>query len=505
MDRRHFTRTMLAAAGFAATARGGRLFAANLTPGRGSLEFDPRRFSRRTIVVHGQQHEFRAYEGLTTVAYPVAPKYQALNLYVPEAYFQGDRVGAYDAKTAPIFLPNGIGGYMPSEPGTLEHRGPAGRGADDPSASAVALSLGMVVAAPGARGRTLQTEDGRWIGKAPAAIVDLKAAVRWLRHNASQIPGNVECIISNGTSAGGAMSALLGASGNHPDYDADLEALGAAGTRDDVFAVSAFCPITNLPHADEAYEWQFEGIRDYRTISMSMLDFHVERREVAGQLSDLEISRSASLRRQFVAYVNRLGLDDDKGAPLTLAEDGSGSLYDHIATLLKKSAQQALDEGADLSTAPWVGIDGGKATTLDVRSHTRAIGRMKAQPAFDGLALETGENQLFGDATVDKKHFTSFSMEHSTAAGQRARPETVRAMDAMSQISDPRSTVAPHWRIRHGSADRDTSFAVPVLLAAAARQRAVSVDLGLPWGRPHSGDYELDALFDWVRGRHLGG
>lgn len=504
MDRREFTRTLIAAAGLAVTARTGPLHAANRASGRGSLDFDPGRFSLRTIEVHGQRHVVRAYEGLTTVAYPVAPRYQAINLFVPEAYFQGGRVGPYDAGTAPIFLPNGIGGYMPSEPGSLEHRGPAGRDTDEPSASAVALSLGMVVAAPGARGRTLQSADGRWIGKAPAAIVDLKAAVRWLRHNANRIPGNVECIVANGTSAGGAMSALLGASGNHPDYDADLEALGAAATRDDIFAVSAFCPITNLPHADEAYEWQFEGIRDYRTISVSMLDVHAERKEVARQLSDLEMSRSASLRSRFVAYVNQLDLRDTDGTPLTLADDGNGNLQDHITNLLKASAQQALDAGADLSGTPWVGIDGGKVTTLDFRSHARAIGRMKAQPAFDGLALETGENQLFGDALVDKKHFTMFSMEHSTAAGQRAPRETVRAMDAMSQITDSRSTVAPHWRIRHGSADRDTSFAVPALLAAAARKRAISVDLALPWGRPHSGDYELDALFDWIRHRRAG-
>ena len=46
-------------------------------------------------------------------------------------------------------------------------------------AGAVArVPKGYVVAAPGARGRTNQDGAGKYVGKAPAAIVDLKAAVR---------------------------------------------------------------------------------------------------------------------------------------------------------------------------------------------------------------------------------------------------------------------------------------------------------------------------------------
>ncbi|GAP36863.1 alpha/beta hydrolase fold domain-containing protein [Piscinibacter sakaiensis] len=131
---------------------------------------------------------------------------------MPEPHFEDGRIGAFDARTAPIFLPSAVGGYMPALPGTLVDRMPPALGrAAVPSASAVALSRGFVVAAPGARGRTLQAADGRWTGKAPAAIVDLKAAVRWLRHNVGRLPGNAERIISNGASAGGALSALLGA------------------------------------------------------------------------------------------------------------------------------------------------------------------------------------------------------------------------------------------------------------------------------------------------------
>ena len=118
------------------------------------------------------------------------------------------------------------------------------------------------------------------------------------------------------------------------------------------------------------------------------------------------------------------------------------------------------------------------------------------------MALETGENQLFGDAGTDKRHFTAFSLANSTMAGAaRADALTVRQMNAMAYLADSKARVAPHWRIRHGTADRDTSLAIPALLAAAARTRARSVDLALPWDRPHGGDYDLDELFDWIEAR----
>lgn len=499
MKRRDFNRTLLTAA---AAGTG----CASVDPDAAALTLDPARYILQQVAVGGQTLTVRAFEGWPVVARPVEPAYQAINLYVPEAYFNGGRVGAFDARSAPIFLPNGVGGYMPAKPGTLAPRMPPALGQSAaPNASAVALSRGCVVAAPGARGRTLQADNGRWTGKAPAAIVDLKAAVRWLRHNATRIPGHMDRIVTNGTSAGGALSALLGASGNHPDYEAELRALGAAATRDDVFAVSAYCPITNLAHADEAYEWQFAGLREYRNVAMSMLDFRVQRQEVVGQLTGAQMAFSAELRAAFAAYVHRLGLRAPDGTLLTLVADGRGSLRDHIVALLEASAQRALDAGQDLSQAGYLAVRGRQVEALDFDAYVRSIGRMKSLPAFDGLALETGENQLFGDAATDKRHFTAFSARHSSVAGAtRADERTVRAMDAMGQINDMKSTVAPRWRIRHGTLDRDTSLAVPTLLAAAARQLGAAVDLALPWGRPHSGDYDLDELFAWVEAQVKG-
>ena len=160
----------------------------------------------------------------------------------------------------------------PSRPGLDKRAG------NTPNAMLVALSKGYVVVSPGARGRTQKQ------GKAPAAIVDLKVAVRYLRFNDARMPGDAEKIISNGTSAGGALSVLLGASGNSADYEPYLKALGAADARDDIFAVSAYCPISILERADAAYEWQFNGVNDYQKIQMTQIDYNVERQLVKGKI-----------------------------------------------------------------------------------------------------------------------------------------------------------------------------------------------------------------------------
>lgn len=169
-----------------------------------SLDFAPEKYETKTAAVNGATIHYRAYEGIPYVSKPVEPDYQQINIYIPEAYYEGGSINGYTAQTAPIFLPNQIGGYMPAKPGVpgaSQHR--EQQGAD---AMQTALAKGYIVASPGARGRTSPT------GKAPAAIYDLKAAVRYLRHNDAAMPGNAEKIISNGTSAGGALSILLGAS-----------------------------------------------------------------------------------------------------------------------------------------------------------------------------------------------------------------------------------------------------------------------------------------------------
>lgn len=106
---------------------------------------------------------------------------------------------------------------------------------------------------PGTRGFNSKVGD-TCTGVAPNGLLDQKAVVRYLRANSDVIEGDVERIFSDGTSAGGAMSSLLGAIGNAEVYEPMLKKMGAADVRDDIFAVICYCPITGLDHADMMYE-----------------------------------------------------------------------------------------------------------------------------------------------------------------------------------------------------------------------------------------------------------
>ena len=453
------------------------------------LDFSKRPHTAQTMQVNGQTVQYRAFENIPYVKNPVEADYQTINIYIPEAYFHGGSINGYTADTAPIFLPNKIGGYMPAKAGTP---GQKGRGDENKGADAMqtALSRGLVVASPGARGRTSPT------GKAPAAIVDLKAAVRYLKANDKIMAGDARKIISNGTSAGGALSVLLGASANQKDYAGRLKTLGAAEADDSIFAVSAYCPISILDHADAAYEWQFHGVNDYQKMNITMLDYNVERKLVKGTLTAAEKQLSGSLKPQFAPYLNSLKLKNTQGKPLTLDKNGNGSFKDHIAALLAQSAQTALDAGKDLSARNWLTVSGGKVTAVDFDQYAAAAGRQKTPPAFDGVDLSTGENQLFGSADQDKRHFTAFAAQNSTAPNAgRADAQTVKMMSPMPYIAH---TPTQHWRIRVGTNDRDTSLAVSAILAAKLQNSGKSVDYALPWDVPHSGDYDLNELFDWI-------
>ena len=462
-----------------------------------TLRFNPNVFREGAAEYNGEKLAYRAYEGIVYVKNPVDTEYQTINIYIPESYFSGGTVNGYTADTAPIFFPNSVGGYMPGKAGTLE----AGMGGKDRvSASLVALFNGMVVAAPGARGRTTKGASGVYTGKAPACIVDLKAAVRYLRYNDKIMPGDAEKIISNGTSAGGALSALLASTGNSKDYEPYLKALGAAKEHDDIFAASVYCPITNLENANGAYEWSFGKETTYQKMDISMLDYHVERKLVKGELTEDEKKYSADMAREFIAYINSLSLKDKNGNLLRLNEDGSGSFADFLSSFIAESAQNQLDLGKDLGDYPFVSIENGKVTKIDLEKYASWAGRQKTPGAFDSVSGDTGENNLFGDGTTDNKHFTDYAFEHDSAGIGMADSKIVRLMNPMNYIGEKGVSVAKNFRIRVGTRDRDTSLAISAILAAALKANGINVDYALPWDVTHSGDYDLDELFAWVNG-----
>ena len=462
------------------------------------LSLDPAGFRPMILEVDGTTVACRAMENLAYVAHPVDPEHQTISLYVPEAYFQGEAIGPYTRTTAPIFLPNGVGGYMPGRPvvpGRDAWRGGA-------NAAFEALRRGYVVASPGVRGRTSQDAEGRWVGKAPACIVDLKAAVRFLRANRDVLPGNTERIVSNGTSAGGALSALLGASGNHPAFEAALLAAGAARERDDVFAASCYCPITNLEHADMAYEWQFHGITEAHRHVFQLRDGQPGWVPVREELTPEQQAWSASLKTLFPAYLNGLGLQKSDGSALWLENDGRGSFADLVAEWVRISAQQVADAGADLSAHAFLTWKDGRIVSVDLAAFAAFQTRMKPPFAFDDPALGTPENELFGSASEPRRHFTEAARAVGGGKGGLADGDVIGCMNPMTFLHAGTGAVqAPFWRIRHGAVDRDTSLAIPVMLATRLGNLGLDVDLALPWGVAHAGDYDLGELFAWIDAR----
>lgn len=432
-------------------------------------------FVKETLRCGGKEISFRSRRNIPYCKKPVNRELQVLNIFIPEEYFSGKKIGPFDKDTAPIFFPNFIGGYMQATPGEPLVF-PDGRA----NTQLQAIERGYVVVSAGARGRTSQAEDGSYSGKAPAGIVDLKAAIRFIRSVKDEIYGDTEKIISNGTSAGGAMSALLAATGDHEDYFPYLAEIGAEETSDKVFASSCYCPITNLDHADGAYEWEFESAR--RVFGVDFVRQPPVRYERV--LTEEELAYSQKLKSEFISYLNGLKLSD-----LSLNEDGSGSFKDFICSLLLDSAREYLSRGGVIAEECGVAPD---ASKIDFEKYCGFLTRMKEPGAFDSPKKHSPENQLFGDKNTDFKHFTLLASGGEGIAEERV----VKTMNPMNYVSNPNA--AKHIRIRHGAADRDTSFAVSALLTLKMREFGADVDYKLPWGVPHSGDYDLDELFDWI-------
>lgn len=454
-----------------------------------NLQFDPTKFVVQSQDFQGKTIKVRAYEKIIYVSNPADTTFEVLNIYIPEEYFNGSNINGYSAENAPIFFPNKVGGFMPAQPATFLNKPQQGGFGGPPSNAVImALSKGYVVASAGARGRISPN------GKAPAGIVDLKAAVRYLKLNDKIMAGDANKIISNGTSAGGAMSSLLGATGNHPDYEPYLKEIGAAKTSDDIFAVSAYCPIINLENADMAYEWQLSKIQTYNF------------RGKSGMLDAEAMKVSDDLKRGFPAYLNALNLKDKTDKKLVLDEKGEGNFKAFMMSYLVASAQKALESGVDLSKHSFLKIEidasnRSKVISVDFDGYMTYLERMKTPPAFDALDNKSFENNLFGTSSIDNQHFTEYSFKNTKDKSPKmADAQTIKMMNPMNYVGDKMAKTAQNWRIRHGAKDRDTGFAVPVILATTLQNKGYKIDFALPWDKPHSGDYDLEELFNWMDG-----
>ena len=472
-----------------------------------SLAFDAKNYESMSTTVDNKEIKYRAFEYIPYVANPIDIDQQYMNIYVPEEYFNNGTINGYNTQTAPIFMPNAVGGYMPSQAMTPKMEN------GKPNSVLYALSRGYVVASPSTRGRTNKASDGNFIGKAPAVIVDLQAATAYLHANDSAMPGNANRIITNGTSAGGGVSLLQGATGNSSDFQPYLQALGAATAATNVYAASAYAPITNLDAADMAYEWSYNGITSFNKVTMGQGE--LPQANVGGNsappqrtmqrvnLNTDDLSYSKMLSEHFPDYVNNLQLRDSLGRILKLDKNGNGTFKNYVKEFIVAAANEAAAQGTDLSKHTYLVRDNKTGTIKDINweAYNHFVSRSKAPGAFDSRANDTGENNLFGTSTTDNNHFTITAALHDSTANQDVYVENakiVTMMNPMNYLGSPAATNARFYRIRYGTADSNTSVAIPLIVGTRAQNLGYRVDMATPFDVDHSGDYDLEELFNWM-------
>jgi hypothetical protein len=364
-----------------------------------------------------------------------------------------------------------------------------------------ALASGYVVVEPGCRGRDLKWPDGRYYGKAPAMIVDLKAAIRYLRHNQGRIPGNTKWIISSGGSAGGALSSLIGASGNSSLYDADLKDLGAADADDNVFLSASYSPITDLDHADMQYEWMYGSLPDAGggTPGSSTASG-------SGSKKLVNQTYSRQLTDAFGGYLDTLALPGLNHYGTLTSENYARYL---LTQYLEPSATRALSQtltaterATYLEKNTWITWSGGQATFSWDKFLEHIGSRSKGVPAFDAFDLSATENTVYGDATQNARHFTLYSLRHATgnASAQLASdlPPTIAAMNPLYHLRRKNPARARYWWIRTGTLDTNTAHTVVGNLAAITSGLGDHVNSAMYWDGGHAVNFDSPDLMSWI-------
>ena len=276
--------------------------------------------------------------GLKYCTKPATTTYESLAIFVPGKFFTGEKngstykctvnekavVGNFTPATAPVLMPINTGTMGAQQsPTTYEYSG-----------LGTYLEKGCVYVYAGFRGRSagVDTTSGStdmYPGGAPWPVVDLKAAVRYLRYNASELPFESSRVFVFGFSAGGGVSAVMGASGDAELYAPYLESIGAA-THDakgnklsDAIAGSAsWCPITSFDTADAAYEWAMG--------QHSSADTRAE--------GTWRAQLSSGLAGAYGAWVNSMDLRnaDDEQLTLDESEGGQYTMGSYADALIEK-------------------------------------------------------------------------------------------------------------------------------------------------------------------------
>ncbi|MGN7871341.1 subtype B tannase [Paracoccus sp. 22332] len=505
-----------------------------------ALQFDPAAYTTLSISIDGVATQVRRYE-VVYAGNPVevaarqtgsAPP-QALDdplamqkmiVYVPEA-----AVGDDDAA---VIMQVSNSGWFSSPVQERVVDGASYSATSDTDAIGKALSEGYVIASVGTRSRGAIADDGSYVGKAPSVVVDAKAAIRYLKLNNDVIPGSSDRIVITGTSGGGGLSAAVAASGNSAEYLPYLAEIGAAGIdaagnstlTDDVFATIAYVPITDLGHADLAYEWQYNGVRTPANTS-------------GGTLSPEAQAASDQLASEYPAYLASLGLTLPDGTPLT-----ADTMDEALVAEIRRETQEHLDSGGTIPALgesftltvrgsqiqivnDWLSVENGQVVVDhdNFVSFVAGATALKVVPAFDATANTgntgvLGENTLFGTPDQLYANFTEFGWNNNTVLGdgsgiddtgltwaqfiasdQSVIDDQLRLIDPFAFLNTDADT-APFWYLRHGMIDRDTAFAVNLALFHAVDNdpSVRDVNFELAWLTGHAGNYDVQEAYSWL-------
>ena len=520
-------------------------------PPSGNLEFTDAISRELNVTIDGEALKVTQYEDYY-LAEPLSTE-QRISIYVPETA----------TKDSPVILCVNNAGWMANsyssrtkvakdDPETVA----AYSANDDKDKVGMILSRGYILVSYGCRGRNDKPgEDGLYLGHSPATVADTKAVIRYLRQNDDLLPaGDLDRIIITGTSGGGALSTLIAACGDSTDFFPFLYEIGAAGIEkegetyistlsDSVFAVIAYCPITDLPNADAAYEWTYADTR----LALQDIDFNNDpegKSLVFYTTGDATVNEevSAYLSGLYADYVDNLGLKLDDGTPLTsqnLKEAIIGLMEEEIEESVQEIGKEQMtadiEEGSknekeDAGAKDWLVLNEDGTFTYDFAKYlswVAANNKLKVVCAFSNRGLPwsaTNEDTLFGTAAYEYSAFEAYSWDHDSVEGNgsglddtgltweefmateegRFLALQMRMSNTIEYLNDTEGddagVKASYWYVRYGMNDRDSSFAVETILRYSIANNPSVEDMSFEfaWLKPHAGDYDVTEAYTWL-------
>ncbi len=433
--------------------------------------------------------------GIVYCSNPADKSYEQMGIYVPGAYMKASAnsngtytcsvnseatLNGFTAASAPVVIPVNTPGYKAMSPPTGFSSGVTSY-----------TEKGFVYLYAGCRGKE---------ASAPSAVTDLKAAIRYFRYLVAQggVPGNIDRIFSFGHSGGGAQSAILGASGDSPLYNAYLEGLGAKMDYSDAVCGSmCWCPITNLDLADGAYEWNMGKTRS--------------------GLSDADLSISKELSGVFADYINAIGFKHPSTGEVLALEatsDGyyqSGSYYEYVMEVINDAVSR-YNKNNGASVSQYSTSDSG-ALYAFANAYKKATKGIAAFDAYDGESRTSAANLLF-DPDGEWAHFDKYLADivaRYAPEYKSAFDEDLALVDSYGNNLETRlamytplfylmdnstyyanggkgaSTVASHWRIRSGIEQGDTALCTEINLALGLQSYGIEdVDFATVWDKGHT-------------------